>query len=334
MPIHAYAAKAPKSELEPFEYEPGPIGPREVDVKVSHCGVCHSDLAMIDNDWGMSAYPVVPGHEVVGIVSAVGKDVTLVSVGQRVGVGWFSNSCGRCEWCRRGRECLCLQAQGTIVGRHGGWADSVRTDERSAVPIPDGIASADAGPLMCAGTTVFTPAVTYGVEPWMKTAVVGVGGLGHLAVQYLAAFGCEVTAISSSHDKDEDTRKLGATRFLATKGTDELKAAANSFDYIISTVSADVPWPDYVAALRPQGRLVLVGVPPGEVHTPVFPLLAEKSISGGTAGSPTDNARMLEFSARNGVKPMVEVFPIAEINKAIKHLRDGKARFRVVLAVG
>ena len=147
----------------------------------------------------------------------------------------------------------------------------MRTHEKFAVPIPDGMDSSDAGPLMCAGTTVFTPMVQFGVKPWMKTAVVGVGGLGHLAVQFLAAFGCEVTAISSTHAKDDEARKLGATHFLATKGTDEVKRAADSFDYIISTLAVDAPWPDYVNALRPQGRLVLVGVPAGEVHSPVVP---------------------------------------------------------------
>jgi uncharacterized zinc-type alcohol dehydrogenase-like protein len=184
---------------------------------------------------------------------------------------------------------------------------------------------------MCAGTTVFTPMMQFGVKPTMKTAVVGVGGLGHLAVQYLAAFGCEVTAISSSHAKDEDTRKLGATRFLATKNGDELKKAANSFDFILSTLAVDAPWSDYIAALRPQGRLVLVGVPPGELHMPVFPMLCEKSVSGGSSGSPSDTAQMLEFTARNSLKPKVEIFPFSKIN-AIQHVRDGKARFRVVLA--
>jgi uncharacterized zinc-type alcohol dehydrogenase-like protein len=332
MAVKAYAARGPKQKLEPFEYEPGPLGKHEVDVRVSHCGICHSDLALIDNEWGNATYPVVPGHEVVGTVAAVGASVDRLAVGARVGVGWHAGSCGHCEWCSRGKESLCAQERGTIVGRHGGWAESVRVDAKFAVPMPEALDPAVAGPLMCAGSTVFTPMVEFGVEPWMRTAVVGVGGLGHLAVQFLAAFGCEVTAISSTHDKDDLARKLGATKFLATKAGNELKKAAGSFDFIISTVGADLPWPDFVAALRPQGRIVFVGIPGAPVAVPVFGLIAEKSVSGAMCGSPSDTARMLEFAARTGVKPVVEHFAMTDVNKAVDHVRAGKARFRVVLS--
>lgn len=329
--VKAYAAKSAKGRLEPFEYEPGPLGKHEVEVKPTHCGICHSDIAMIDNDWGFSAYPLVPGHEVVGHVTAIGSAVDTVLVGQRVGVGWQCGSCGRCEWCGKGLESLCDQNQPTIVHHHGGWADSVRTQAKFAIPIPDGLDSADAAPLQCAGTTVFTPMMRFGVAPWMRAAVVGIGGLGHLAVQYLAAFGCEVTAISSSHDKDDAARQLGATKLVATKGTDELKRAAKSFDFIISTVSADVPWGDYVEALRPQGRLVVVGIPENDLKIPPMPLLRERSVTGGGAGSPSDTAAMLAFTARHKIKPIMERYPLAEINKAVDRVREGKARFRAVL---
>ena len=331
MTVKAYAAKKAKAPLEPYEYDPGPLGPREVEVKVISCGICHSDLAMIDDDWGMSAYPLVPGHEVIGTVSAVGSEVHDVPIGLRVGVGWHSGSCGHCEWCVRGRESLCAQERATIVHHHGGWADTVRCDSKFAIPIPDALGSADAGPLMCAGTTVFTPLVQHGVAPWMRTAVLGIGGLGHLAVKFLAAFGCEVTAISSSHDKDDLAKQLGATKFLATKGTDELKKAAGSFDLILSTVSADVPWGDYVNALRPKGKLILVGLPESDLKIPVFPLLLERTVCGGSAGSPSDTSLMLDFAARHGITPMTERFPMADLNKAVDHVRSGKVRFRAVL---
>jgi len=194
MAVKAYSAKAPKGRLEPFEYDPGPLGPHEVEVKVEYCGICHSDLAMIDDDWGFSAYPLVPGHEVVGTVAAVGADVEGLEVGRRVGLGWQCGSCGRCEWCGRGLESLCAKSQGTIVHHHGGWAERVRTHWKFAVPLPEALDPAVAGPLMYAGSTVFTPMKRFGVEPWMRTAVLGIGGLGHLAVQFLSAFGCEVTA--------------------------------------------------------------------------------------------------------------------------------------------
>jgi len=332
MAVKAYAVKQAKGKLEPFEYEPGPLGADEVDVKVSHCGICHSDLAMIDDDFGTSQYPLVPGHEVIGTVSAVGSAVDGVKVGQRVGVGWHNASCGRCEWCVRGRKCFCEQEKATIVGHHGGWADSVRAKWNFAVPIPDGLDPAKAGPLMCAGATVFTPMYQFGVTPSMIAAVVGVGGLGHLAVQFLAAFGCDVTAISTSHDKDEKSKALGARHFIATKGTDELKEAKGRFDFIISTVDADIPWDDYVGALRPQGRLALVGIPPKPVALNVFGLLAEKSFSGGSCGSPSDTATMLEFAARHGIAAVTEDFALSDCNKAVGHVRAGKARFRVVLS--
>ncbi len=218
MGIKAYAAKGPKRPLEPFEYEPGPLGPDEVEVRVEHCGICHSDLAMIDDDWGFSAYPLVPGHEVIGTVAAVGPEVDGVAVGRRVGIGWSCGSCGRCEWCTRGLESLCVGNKGVIVRHHGGWAERVRAHWKFAVPIPDGLDPRAAGPLMCAGSTVFTPMARFDVRPTMRAAVVGIGGLGHLAVQFLAAFGCEVTAISSTHSKDDEARKLGARHFLATRG--------------------------------------------------------------------------------------------------------------------
>jgi uncharacterized zinc-type alcohol dehydrogenase-like protein len=331
MGVKAYAAKGPKQPLEPFEYEPGPLGPHEVEVKVSHCGICHSDLAMIDNDWGFSAYPLVPGHEVIGTVAAVGSDVDALKVGQRVGVGWSCNSCGRCEWCVKGLETFCAQNQGTIVHHHGGWAETVRAHWKFAVPIPGALESSVAGPLMCAGATVFAPMIHYGVDATMKTAVVGIGGLGHLAVQFLSAFGCEVTAISTTHAKDEEARQMGASHFIATKGTDELKKAANRFDFILSTVAVDLPWAEYVAALRPQGRLCLVGVPDADLKIPPFPLLPEKSVCGAAVGSPSDTATMLEFAARKEVRPIVEYFPMPEVNKAVDHLRAGKARYRIVL---
>lgn len=298
---------------------------------MTHCGICHSDLAMIDNDWGWSQYPLVPGHEVIGTISAVGANVDGIrQVGQRVGVGWNAGSCGTCEWCARSKENLCAAVRPTI-GRHGGWAGSIRCQAEFAVPIPDALPSENAGPLMCAGATVFTPMVEYGVTPWMRTAVVGIGGLGHLAVQFLAKFGCEVTAISSSHHKDKDARKLGAAHFIATQDAGELTRAAGTFDFILSTVSVDLPWGDYVAALRPQGRLVIVGIPEPDIRFPIVPLLFERSVSGGAAGSPSDTARMLEFAARTGIVPRVEQFPMEDVNRAVDHVRAGKARFRAVL---
>jgi uncharacterized zinc-type alcohol dehydrogenase-like protein len=334
MPIHAYAANGPKQKLEPFTYDPGPLAPHEVEVRVTHCGICHSDVAMIDNDWGWTRYPQVPGHEVVGVVSALGASVPdSLKVGTRVGVGWQCGSCGHCEWCTTGLESLCTDERATIVGHHGGFADAVRSDWRFTVPIPDTIDSAVAGPLFCAGNTVFTPLIRHNVNARMRTAVVGIRGLGHLAVQFLAAFGCEVTATSSSHDKDEEAKGLGATSFIATKAKDELARAANSFDFILVTAGGpSLDWKALVDALRPQGKIVVAGPPEATPNLMMAELIMkEKTLAGGRTGSPHDIAQMLAFAARHDVKPLCQPFPMKDVNAALDHVRAGKARYRVVL---
>ena len=334
MSIRGYAALSAKALLEPFEYEPGPLGSDEVEVKVSHCGICHSDVAMIDNDWKFTPYPLIPGHEIIGKIVAIGSDVTALKVGQRVGVGWQCGSCGTCECCQANQENFCARERDTIVFHHGGFASAVRSHWKFAMPIPDALDSDIAGPLMCAGSTVYSPMIHFDVKPGMKTAVVGIGGLGHLAVQFLAKSGCEVTAISSSHNKDEEARGFGATNFIATRGTDELKRAVGKFDFILCTVSADLPWPDYLNALRPHGRLCIVGVPESDIKVPAFGIIQqEKSVSGGRVGSPSDTIAMLNFAAKTGVKPTCEFFPMKEVNKAVDHVRAGKARYRAVLVV-
>ena len=303
-------------------------------MQVKYCGVCHSDIAMVDNDWGFSTYPLVPGHEIIGTVTAIGEDVHGLKVGEAVGVGWQSGSCAECEWCRRGKEHFCAQEKDTIVGRHGGYATSLNVDANFAVALPAGLNIPEAAPLMCAGNTVFGPMLHHGVNAGMEAAVVGVGGLGHLAVQFLSKYGCKVTAISSSHSKDEEAKKLGASHFIATKGTDELKKAAGRFDYIISTVSADVNWNEYVAALRPEGTLVIVGLPESDLKITAFPIIqGERKVSGGRASSPSDIAAMLAFAERTGVRAMIEKFPLSEVNTAIDRARSGKVRYRAVLEV-
>ena len=333
MPVRAYAAHEAKGKFQPFNYEPGPLGPDDVEVRVTHCGICHSDMSMLDNEWGMTTYPLVAGHEAVGEVIAKGAHVKSLAIGDRVGVGWQSGSCEHCRHCGRGQEHLCLvKPEATIVGRHGGFAETVRCSERWATPIPKVIESRLAGPLMCAGTTVWTPMRRYGVRPGMKTAVVGIGGLGHLAVQFLAKMGTEVTAISSSKSKEDEARQLGASDVIATRGTDDLAKAANRFDFILSTVSADLDWNAYINALAPGGVLCIAGVPASEVKFQAFPIIAgEKQVVGGRLGAPSSTLEMLDFCASTGIRPWVEEFPMTDVNAAMDHLRAGKARYRVVL---
>jgi uncharacterized zinc-type alcohol dehydrogenase-like protein len=332
MSIRAYAAAQPKGELKPFEYEPGPLGDEQVEIAVSHCGLCHSDLSMLDNEWGMTAYPFVPGHEVVGTVAAVGGRVTTVKPGDRVGLGWYSRSCLTCRQCLSGDQNLCPTAEATIVGRHGGFADRVRAHAGWVVPVPAAIDPAKAGPLFCGGVTVFNPLVQFDVRPTHRVGVVGIGGLGHLALQFLNKWGCEVVAFSSSAGKADEARRLGAHRVVNSTDETAMKALAGSLDFILVTVNVSLNWPAYLAALTPKGRLHFVGAVLEPIAVPAFSLIMpQKSVSGSPLGSPLTTADMLEFCARHRVEPVTETFPLSKVNDAIAHLRAGKARYRIVL---
>ncbi|TRW87954.1 NAD(P)-dependent alcohol dehydrogenase [Mycolicibacterium sp. 018/SC-01/001] len=338
MPVHAYAALEAGAELAPYEYDPGELGPLGVDVDVTHCGVCHSDVGMIDNEFGYSSFPVVAGHEAVGVVSAVGSavDPEHLQVGQRVAIGAIAGTCMGCEFCLTGRQQLCAKRDDTIMrGDRGGFASSLRaSDWRFAYPVPDAIESPHAGPMLCAGVTVFAPFLRHGVKPTDRVGIVGIGGLGHLAIQFASAWGCDVTAISSSTSKRDEAHSFGADHFIATRDSDELTHAAGTFDFILSTVSADIPWDDYLAALKPQGTLSVVGVPDNALTVGPFELLfSEKKISGGVPASRQETIQMLDFAARTGVRPKVELFDMSDINQAIARVRAGQARYRAVLTV-
>jgi len=331
--IHGFGVHAAGAQLLPYKYDPGALRPNEVEIKISHCGVCHSDVHLIDNDWGMSKYPFVPGHEIVGTVVAVGSAVKDRTVGERVGVGWQADSCGICEWCRQGDEHLCATAQPTCVGRNGGFADKIRVNSRFAIPVPSTLESENVAPLMCAGITVYSPMRNHGVRPSSRVGVIGIGGLGHLGIQFAKAFGAEVTAFSTTKEKEAEALKLGAHNFVNTRDTGALKKVAGSFDLLLSTVSADQDWQAYVAALRPKGMLCLVGASPSPVQVGAFSLiLAQKAISGNNTGSPRDLFEMLDVAARHGVKATTERFAMAKANDAVARVKKNQVRYRAVLA--
>jgi alcohol/geraniol dehydrogenase (NADP+) len=331
-PITAYAAPAAGAALEPFVYDPGPPGDEDVEIRVEHCGICHSDLSMLDNEWGRSGYPLVPGHEIVGTVIAAGAHAKGVTVGDRVGLGWFSSSCMHCAQCMGGDHNLCGDGQETIVGRHGGFADRVRCHWSWAIRLPQGLHADSAGPLFCAGATVFNPIVQFGVRPTDRVGVVGIGGLGHLAVQFLARWGCEVTAFTSSEAKRDEALKLGAHHAVSSTDKTALKHLAGRFDFVLVTVSVSLQWSAYIRALAPRGRLHFVGAVLDPIPVAAFSLIGgQKSLSGSPLSSPATMARMLEFCARHDIRPMIEAFPMAQVNDALEHLRAGKARYRVVV---
>ncbi len=330
--IQGLAAHAAGAELLSFRYETGNLGSYEVEIAISHCGICHSDLHLISNDWGISQYPFIPGHEIVGEVAAVGRQVKHLKVGQRVGLGWQSNSCGVCEWCTQGLENLCALSEGTCVHRHGGYADRVRANSRFVLPIPDALDSENAAPLLCGGITVYNPIRSFGVNPSSRVGIVGVGGLGHMAIQFARAFGAEITVFSTSSDKEAEARELGAHHFLNSRESKNLKDAAGRFDFILNTANADQDWNLYIQALRPTGQLCFVGIPPNPASLQVFPLIAGgRSVIGSPIGSPRQIAEMLDVAARHGVKAKTELFPMAKVNEAIEKVKKNKVRYRAVL---
>ncbi len=332
-PIRSWAAPARGKSLERHDDDPGPLGPEQVEVAVEHCGICHSDLSMIDNEWGISKYPLVPGHEVVGRVVALGPQAKGLAVGQRVGVGWSSGSCLHCRPCLSGWHNMCDRVESTIVGRHGGFADRVRAHWVWAVPIPDGVRAEAAGPLLCGGVTVFTPLLEYGVQPVQRVGVVGIGGLGHLALRFARAWGCEVTAFTSSAGKFDEARGLGAHRVVSSTDSNAIAALAGSLDLVIVTANAPLDWDALIAALGPRGRLHMVGAILQPIPVRVFALMPrQKQLSASPTGTPIAIAAMLDFCARHGIEPTVETFPMSRVNDALDHVRAGKARYRVVLS--
>lgn len=330
--INAYAAKEPGGKLEKFEYDPGELASHDVEIDVESCGICHSDLSMLDNEWGISEYPFVPGHEVVGTISAVGAHVTSLEVGQRVGLGWHAGYCNSCGTCESGDQNLCANATMTIGGRHGGFADKVRAQATAVVPIPDGVDPQSAGPLFCGGITVFNPLVQFDIKPTSVVGVVGIGGLGHLALQFLNAWGCKVVAFTSSESKKTEALELGAHETLNSRDKDELKAAAGKFDLIISTVNVKLDWNLYLSTLAPKGRLHFVGATLEPLDIGAFNLIGgQRSVSGSPVGSPATIKTMLDFAALHDIAPVTETFKFDEVNEAVQRLRDGKAHYRVVL---
>ncbi len=318
--------------LEPRELNLPALKRDEVEIGVEYCGLCHSDLSILTNAWGVSSFPFVPGHEVIGTVRAVGDSVSSVKVGDRVGLGWFSRSCLHCGECMSGNHNLCATNESTMLGRAGGFATHVRCQENWAIPLPKNLDPKKAGPLFCGGITVFNPIVQCEVKPTDRVGVIGIGGLGHLALQFLNAWGCEVVAFSSSDGKTEEAKKLGAHRVVNSKNKDELAKIQGSLNFVLSTVNAAMDWDAFLGTLAPKGRLHLVGAVPEPIPVQVFPLLmGQKSISGTPLGAPATTAKMLEFCGRHNIEVVTEHFPMSKANDAIERLRSGKARYRIVL---
>lgn len=309
--INAWAALEAKKPLQPFSYDPGPLHPDEVEVAVEHCGICHSDLSVVNNEWGFSKFSVVPGHEVAGRVVALGANARGLKVGQRVGIGWNAESCLHCRWCLSGSQHLCREAVPTIVGHHGGFADRVRAQWPWVIPLPDGLDSGVAGPLLCGGTTVFAPLPTFDIRATDRVGVVGIGGLGHMALQFANAWGCEVTAFTSSESKNQEAKDLGAHHVVPSRDTAAIRALAGKLDLLLVTVNVSLDWPAMMATLAPKGRMHVVGAVLKPIPVMAFDLIGgQKSVSGSPTGAPVTISDMLDFAVRHKIAPLVEHFPL------------------------
>ena len=330
--MKGWAAQEAGKPLVFTEFDLGPLGAEEVEVAVDYCGICHSDLSMIDNEWGMSRFPFVPGHEVIGRVIAVGSHAKGVKVGQRVGIGWTAESCMHCHQCLSGHQNLCPESVPTMGVHHGGFADKVRAHWAWVIPLPENIHLPSAGPLFCGGITVLKPFLAYNISPSARVGVVGIGGLGHMAIKFANAWGCEVTAFTSTAAKEGEARGFGAHHVVASRDAAAIGAIAGTLDLLLVTVNVPMDWNAFIGTLAPRGRMHVVGAVLEPIPVSAFALiLGEREVSGSPTGSPIDIATLLDFAARHDVRPQVEMFPMDQVNAALKHLADGKARYRIVL---
>jgi len=332
MEIHGWAAAKPGATLEPFRYVVDPPLANDCIVKVLACGICHSDIHMMDNDWQIAKYPLVPGHEVVGEVVEVGPAVQHLRPGDRVGVGWQRSACMSCSYCVSGNENLCDKNQGLIVTGRGGFADHLLVDSRFAFRLPDGLETSSAGPLLCGGVTVFSALHHAGMTSGQEIGVIGVGGLGHMAVQFASKLGNRVTVFTTSDDKAELADRLGAHQPLVVRPGEKPPAPRRKLQLLMSTVPHALDWLAYLEHLAPDGTLVFVASPPEPLSIPIFPLLVRRQrIMGSPIGGRAIMDRMLSVADRFGVAPMVELFPMERVNEAIQRVRDNRVRYRAVL---
>ena len=339
--IKAFAAQDAESTLGPWNLERRAPGPRDIQIEILYCGVCHSDLHQIRNEWGNSIFPMVPGHEIVGRISKIGSDVKKFKVGELAGVGCLVDSCRKCENCIEGLEQYCLNGssptyngleQDKKTPTYGGYSKMIVADQDFVLRISDKLPLQNVAPLLCAGITTYSPLRHWNVGKGHKLAVLGLGGLGHMAVKFGVSFGAEVTMLSSSPSKKEDARKLGAHKFLLTGDPEQLKSVQGYFDFIIDTVSAPHNYNEYLGLLRTNGVLICVGAPPAPAQIFAFTLIGgRKSIAGSLIGGLPETQEMLNYCADHQIVSDVELINIQEIHRAYDRMLKGDVKYRFVI---
>jgi uncharacterized zinc-type alcohol dehydrogenase-like protein len=334
MRINAFAALERSQPLVPWSYESQGLQAHEVLIRVRACGLCHSDLHMVDNDWRLSTYPLVPGHEIVGEVVEKGSTYSHLKIGERVGVGWQRSACLHCEDCLRGNENLCAENTGVITHGHGGFADHLTMDARFCYPLADDLPTETAAPLMCAGITVYAGLRAAGMRSGQRIGIIGVGGLGHLAVQFAAKLGNRVTVFTTTDDKAEQATRLGAHEVIIVRRGQLVEAPKRLLDVILSTVPASIPGELYLRLLGSDGTLCFVGVPSQPLEIPLWLLLEKRRrVMASPIGGRALMLEMLETAARFGIQPLIEKFPLSEVNAALSKVRHNSVRYRAVLTL-
>jgi uncharacterized zinc-type alcohol dehydrogenase-like protein len=339
--VLAYGARAANASLEPMTIERRDPAPHDVEIKILYCGICHSDLHKVRNDWGSTHYPIVPGHEIIGRVAALGSEASRYREGDLVGVGCLVDSCRACPACKAGHEMFCEQGatisfdspeKGRNTWSYGGYSTSVVVDERYVLRMPKTLDPAKAAPLLCGGITTYSPLRQFGCKPGVSVAVVGLGGLGHLAVRLAASMGAEVTVISTSRAKERDATRLGARRFIAMGEREALDTGGGRFDLILDTVSGPHDLDALAGTLRSFGTLVLVGLPGQGAPVDATGLIhGNKRVAGSNIGGIPETQEMLDYCGEHGIVADIETISASQINDAYARMDRGDVRYRFVI---
>lgn len=341
LPTPAYAATSETAPLAPWSFDRREPGPAEVLIEIRYCGVCHTDIHFVKNEWGNAIYPMVPGHEIVGTITAVGSGVTRWKAGDTVGIGCFVDSCRSCAACAAGEEQYCQGgatftynsplADGTVT--YGGYSTQITVDENYVVRVPESLALDAAAPLLCAGITTYSPLKKFGVGPGMNVGIVGLGGLGHMGVKFAKAMGAHVTVLSQSERKRADAMALGADDYLSTGDPATFEANAGRFHFLLDTVSAPHDLNAYLGLLGLDGRMVLVGLPDPTPLSAMPLIFQRRSLTGSLIGGIRETQEMLDFCGEHGIVSEVEVIPISAINEAYERMLRSDVRYRFVIDI-
>lgn len=340
--VKGYAAPSSKALLLPYSFERRDVGQHDVLIDIHYCGICHSDIHQVRNEWGGSLFPMVPGHEIVGTVSKIGNKVTQFKVGDKVGVGCLVDSCRHCDNCEEGFEQFCSRGMvGTYNSKdmsgeitQGGYSTAIVVDENYVLHLPKNLPLDATAPLLCAGITLYSPLKHWGAGPGKKVGIIGLGGLGHMGVKIAHAMGAEVSVFSHSMKKEGDAKRLKADHFYDTSNKDTFKKLANSFDLIINTVSAKIDWNEYLTLLKRDGTLVILGIPEENVPVGAFSLVGgRRSLAGSLIGGIKETQEMLDFCGKHNITSDIELIDIEKVNEAYERVLKSDVRYRFVIDI-